>query len=133
MAILGKYIVKSNRIMTCKRKEEYNDFLEFTQTEPLKIIKHCATRWLSLEKSGSCLIVDMVGQMKTLLKTFLGNFLKIASIKSAEDVTQVDYTNKDNYLPVDFIAIGMKARTVLADNQDNLEPSTLHRIYSGQD
>ncbi|ESO93703.1 hypothetical protein LOTGIDRAFT_153158 [Lottia gigantea] len=24
----------------------------------------------------------------------------------------------------------MKARTVLADNQDNLEPSTLHRIYS---
>ncbi|ESO89951.1 hypothetical protein LOTGIDRAFT_164648 [Lottia gigantea] len=84
-------------------------------------------------QSESCLIVDMVGPMKTLLKTFLGKFLKISSMKSAKDVTQVDYTNKDNYLPVDFLAIGMKARAVLADNQDNLEPSTLHRIYSGQD
>lgn len=32
------------------RKEKYKEFLEFTDTEPIKILKHCSTRWLSLEK-----------------------------------------------------------------------------------
>ena len=35
------------------RKERYNEFLVFTDTEPMKILKHCSTRWLSLEVSGS--------------------------------------------------------------------------------
>uniref|UniRef100_H3AS25 HAT C-terminal dimerisation domain-containing protein n=1 Tax=Latimeria chalumnae TaxID=7897 RepID=H3AS25_LATCH len=33
-----------------KRKEQYKEFLDFTDTKPLKIVKHYATRWLSLEK-----------------------------------------------------------------------------------
>ncbi|CAC5413355.1 KCNT1 [Mytilus coruscus] len=33
-----------------KRKEEYNSFLDFTDTEPMKLLKHCGTRWLSLER-----------------------------------------------------------------------------------
>ena len=33
-----------------KRKEEFREFQEFTETAQLKIIKHCKTRWLSLEK-----------------------------------------------------------------------------------
>ena len=33
-----------------KRKEELREFQEFTGTKELKIIKHCKTRWLSLEK-----------------------------------------------------------------------------------
>jgi hypothetical protein len=35
---------------SAKRKEEYKKFLEFTDTQPLKIVKHCSTRWLSLQK-----------------------------------------------------------------------------------
>jgi hypothetical protein len=34
-----------------KRKEELREFQEFTGTKELKIIKHCKTRWLSLEKA----------------------------------------------------------------------------------
>lgn len=34
-----------------KRKEEFCEFQEFTGTKELKIIKHCKTRWLSLEKA----------------------------------------------------------------------------------
>ena len=34
-----------------KRKEELHEFQEFTGTKELKIIKHCKTRWLSLEKA----------------------------------------------------------------------------------
>ena len=33
-----------------KRKEEFNEFQVFTGVKELKIIKHCKTRWLSLEK-----------------------------------------------------------------------------------
>ena len=32
------------------RKERYKEFLDFTAREPVKILKHCSTRWLSLEK-----------------------------------------------------------------------------------
>lgn len=36
---------------SAKRKEIYKtEFLDFTETEPLKILKHCSTRWLSLQK-----------------------------------------------------------------------------------
>ena len=35
---------------SAKRKEEFRDFQEFTETKELKILKHCKTRWLSLEK-----------------------------------------------------------------------------------
>ena len=34
---------------SAKRKEIYNSFMEFTEVEPLKILKHCSTRWLSLQ------------------------------------------------------------------------------------
>lgn len=33
-----------------KRKEEYKEFLEFQDVDPLKILKHVSTRWLSLHK-----------------------------------------------------------------------------------
>ncbi len=33
-----------------KRKEELREFQEFTGTKEMKIIKHCKTSWLSLEK-----------------------------------------------------------------------------------
>ena len=33
-----------------KRKEEFKEYEHFTDTEPLKILKHAATRWLSLER-----------------------------------------------------------------------------------
>jgi hypothetical protein len=35
---------------SAKRKHEFREFQEFTSTKELKIIKHCKTRWLSLEK-----------------------------------------------------------------------------------
>nr|XP_022334271.1 uncharacterized protein LOC111131162 [Crassostrea virginica] len=33
------------------RKELYTEFMEFTEVEPLKILKHASTRWLSLQKT----------------------------------------------------------------------------------
>ena len=35
---------------SAKRKEQYREFLVFCDVEPLKILKHASTRWLSLER-----------------------------------------------------------------------------------
>ena len=35
---------------SAKRKEEYKEFVDFCEVDPLKILKHCSTRWLSLLK-----------------------------------------------------------------------------------
>ena len=35
---------------SAKRKEQYKEFQDFVDIEPAKILKHCETRWLSLEK-----------------------------------------------------------------------------------
>lgn len=32
------------------RREQYQQLQEFTDTDPMKILKHCSTRWLSLER-----------------------------------------------------------------------------------
>nr|XP_034324959.1 uncharacterized protein LOC109619707 [Crassostrea gigas] len=42
--------IKEKTPSVSNRKEKYKEFLEFTDTEPIKILKHCSTRWLSLEK-----------------------------------------------------------------------------------
>ena len=36
---------------SAKRKEDFREFQHFTDTKQFKIIKHCRTRWLSLEKA----------------------------------------------------------------------------------
>ena len=36
---------------SAKRREEFREFQEFTGTKELKIIKHCSTRWLSLDRA----------------------------------------------------------------------------------
>ena len=40
-----------NYLCSAKRKEEYKEFLAFTNTDEYKLVKHCTTRWLSLEKA----------------------------------------------------------------------------------
>lgn len=42
--------------LSSNRKEKYKDFLDFTYTEPFKILKHCSARWLSLKKCANLLL-----------------------------------------------------------------------------
>ena len=41
---------------SAKRKKEFCEFQKFTGTKEFKIIKHCKTRWLSLEKAVQCVL-----------------------------------------------------------------------------
>ena len=56
---------------SAKRNEELHEFQEFTGTKQLKIIKHCKTRWLSLEK-----VVQRTLQQWSALYAYL-EYLKV--------------------------------------------------------
>jgi hypothetical protein len=174
------------------RKEKYKEFLEFTDTEPMKILKHCGTRWLSLEKCVDRLLhhwpalqsyfnshedVEKPGRVKrcasylsnpemhlyfqfisfilqplndfntmfqadesricylkeeitTLLRKFMGKFVKAKVIQSAEDLTAVPFKNQDYQLNDNIIAIGVTTRAYMVDHADDIPPSSLSRFFS---
>lgn len=162
------------------RKEKY-----FTDTEPIKILKHCSTRWLSLEKcvnrlldhwsappelfqlawgcgeawtsKGLCLSnpemhlyfnfislilqplndfntllqaeESRIGYLKdeitTLVRKFLGKFVKTKVIKSA-----VNITDSDCQLHDDIIAVGVTTRAYIVDHADEIPSSTLSMFFT---
>lgn len=53
---LRSYNLQINVYFSAKRKETYKEFQDFTDTDSMKILKHCQTRWLSLEKCVSRLL-----------------------------------------------------------------------------
>ena len=60
-------------------------------------------------------IGKLIPEMTRLLRKFLGKFVKISIIKDcSSDMTKVDLSVA-NQLDDEFIAIGMKARALLAD------------------
>lgn len=50
LSLMLSTLFKPFYFCSAKRKEQYSEFLEFTEVEPLKILKHSTTRWLSLQK-----------------------------------------------------------------------------------
>ena len=67
---------------SAKRKDEFREFQEFTGTKELKIIKHCKTRWLSLEKA-----VQRVLQQWTALHAY---FDREAEVDTSARVMRLD-------------------------------------------
>ncbi|CAC5399071.1 unnamed protein product [Mytilus coruscus] len=55
--------------------------------------------------------------MKTLLRTFLGKFVKAKLIQTTPDLTTLDYSNPENQLPNSIISIRPKARGYLSVRQ----------------
>lgn len=60
-------------------------------------------------------------EMIRVIRTFMGKFVKTSVINSASDLTKVDFTSIANQHNDDLLAIGMAARTYLAEN-DELHP-----------
>lgn len=65
-----------------KCKEEFREFQEFTGTKELKIVKHCKTRWLSLERA-----VQRVLQQWSALQAY---FDRQAEIDKSARVSRLD-------------------------------------------
>ncbi|XP_062610502.1 uncharacterized protein LOC134272272 [Saccostrea cucullata] len=173
------------------RKEKYKEFMEFTDIEPLKILKHSSTRWLSLEKCVGRFLhhwpalksyfsshddVEKPGRVKrcaaylndhemymyfsflsfilhplnefntifqadeakigylkeemvTLLRKFLGKFVRAMIIQSTEDLTTVPFEDRNHQLNDNIIAVGVTTRAYMVDHADEIPPSSLHRFF----
>lgn len=58
------------------------------------------------------------GEMNRLLRLFLAKFVSTSVIRASSDITTVDFRTADNQLSDNYLAVGMKTRTYLADNLD---------------
>lgn len=176
-----------------KRVEEFKEFAAFTEVDSLKILKHCTTRWLSLEKcvkrtlqqwpalqsyfashkdveraggrvkkiaellgnpevklyflfldfiltplnefntlfqSDRCLMGCLKSEMDRLLRKFLAKFIKVSFIKENNaDLTQLPFCSDEAQLPDDLIAVGMSARSYLAEEEENIPIATPSRFF----
>ncbi|XP_052072307.1 uncharacterized protein LOC127710472 [Mytilus californianus] len=72
----------------------------------------------------------LAAEMKTLLRTFLGKFVKAKLIHTTQDLTTIDYSNPDNQLPNSILSIGPNARGYLYDHSDDISPTVLQRLFS---
>ena len=181
------YLEKSS-----KRKEELNEFQEFTDTPIEIILKHVSTRWLSMErcvkrmlnqwlalrayftshkdcekpgkvkrcKEGyndegmllayyflsyaltrlnrfnvlfqgeGCKILQLLPATKSLLRSYLTNFVKEAVINEASDVTEVDFSNLDNQKVDEDLVIGSAAQKYIREIEDETDPAVIKTFYT---
>ena len=68
---------------SCKWKKDFREFQEFTE---LKILKHCKTRWRSLENAVQCVLWQWDALFAYLLAqinaVFRSSLLMLTSLKS---------------------------------------------------
>ncbi|KAL5012296.1 hypothetical protein ScPMuIL_010847 [Solemya velum] len=73
-------------------------------------------------------IIFLDKEMKRLLRKFLGKFVKVAAI-GQQQLTDVRYKDIENQLPDQILAVGMRVRAYLAENEDDVEPATTARFF----
>jgi len=70
----------------------------------------------------------MVPEMNRLMKKFLTKFIKMSVIKEAEDLSKVDYKNREFFHNRSNIAVGMAARSEIF--AEELDDYTLDRYFT---
>lgn len=73
-------------------------------------------------------IIFLDKEMKRLLRKFLGKFIKVAAI-GQQQLSDVRYKDIENQLPDKILAVGMRVRAYLAENEDDVEPATTARFF----
>ena len=175
-----------------KRWHEFLD--DFEDIQPLRVLKHCTTRWLSLERAVRRLlklwpalhayfdreisstgsndrvrriaaalsgieaklfasfvafalrplnrfntafqtttsrIGSMQGDVLTLLRSYLANFVKPEILSLTDDITAVAFANHSNQLGNDELSIGTSTRLLHLQEEDNVAGSALEtRFFS---
>lgn len=177
-------------ISSSKRRAEFKEFQLFAEVEERMILKHCPTRWLSLERvvnrmlhqypallsyfrshpecekpgkvkrilthlenpltkltfsflkfvlhllnnfnkvfqADESQVGRLIPEMTRLLKMFMRKFVKMHLIKSTQ-LTEVDYSDRQNQLSDDLLAAGMDCRPILADCEE-ISPATQQKFLA---
>lgn len=69
-------------------------------------------------------------EMERLLRKFLAKFIKVSFIKENNaDLTQLPFCSVEAQLPDDLIAVGMSARSYLAEEEENIPIATPSRFF----
>lgn len=68
-------------------------------------------------------------ELVRLLRKWMGKFVKTAVITSVEELTMVDYKDLRNQHEDNTMAVGIKTRTYLQENEDNMSPSDVKTFF----
>ncbi|KAK2187492.1 hypothetical protein NP493_163g01049 [Ridgeia piscesae] len=74
-------------------------------------------------------IAILLPEMNRLLRVFMAKFVTMRAIKSAEDLTTVPFADRGQQLDNSILAVGMELRSMLANDEDDLEEATATRIF----
>ena len=66
--------------------------------------------------------------MQKILQSFLANFVDPDVIKSADDITSVDFTNKSLQLNDDELGIGTSTRLLLCGEFEDLVGTSMNKV-----
>jgi hypothetical protein len=67
--------------------------------------------------------------MLRLLRLFVGKFVTRATIKQYDDITKVPYKDREQQHNTDNLAVGMAARTYIAEHKDDLSPACINKFF----
>ena len=74
-------------------------------------------------------IAILLPEMNRLLRVFMAKFVTMRVIKSAEDLTTVPFADRSQQLDNSILAVGMELRSMLANDEDDLEEATVTRVF----
>ena len=74
-------------------------------------------------------IGTMQDDMLSLLRGYLANFIKPEVIVAADDITALDYKDKENQLPNESLAVGTETLLFLSEMEDDIEGTTIERKF----
>ena len=77
------------------------------------------------ETKIGCLTIEMT----RLLRKLLVKFVQMHHVKDKADVRDVDYANPELHHDNEFMAVGLPARTLLADTDAAIEESTKTKFF----
>uniref|UniRef100_A0A8W8I440 Uncharacterized protein n=1 Tax=Magallana gigas TaxID=29159 RepID=A0A8W8I440_MAGGI len=80
--------------------------------------------------SDRCLMGCLKSEMERLLGNYLARFIKVSFFKENNvDLTQLPFCSDEAQLPDDLIAVGMSARSYLAEEGENIPIATPSRFF----
>ena len=69
----------------------------------------------------------MQDDMLSLLQGYLANFIKPELIVAADDITALDYKDRENQLSNESLAVGTETLLFISEMEDDIEGTTMER------
>ena len=86
-------------------------------------------KFTTIFQTHSSRIGTMQDDMLSLLRVYLANFIKPEVIVAADDITALDYKDRENQLSNESLGVGTETLLFLSEMGDDIEDTTMERKF----